>query len=67
MNIAGVGTSDNWNNYSSGKSMDVSSEMSMLAMKQTQNSTKEQGQALVELVNQASNVITPHGRVDVYA
>jgi len=47
--------------------MDVSSEMSMLAMKQTQNSTKEQGQALVELVNQASNVITPHGRVDVYA
>jgi hypothetical protein len=38
----------------------------MLVMKQAQNIAKEQGQALVELVNQASKVISPNGGVDIY-
>ncbi len=67
MNIAGVGSTNDWVGKSGGGSQDINSEMSMLVMKKAQTSAKEQGQALVEMVNQASNVITPDGRVDLYA
>jgi hypothetical protein len=66
MNIAGVSLSNDPIGLNSGKSKDVNSERNMLVMKQAQNIAKEQGQALVELVNQASKVISPNGGVDIY-
>lgn len=67
MNIAGVGLSNDWVGKSGGKSQDVNSELNMLVMKKAQSVAEEQGQALVEMVNQASNVINSNGRVDLYA
>lgn len=67
MNIAGVGLTNDWVGKSGGKSQDVNSEMNLLVMKKAQNAAEEQGQALVEMVNQASNVINSNGRIDLYA
>jgi hypothetical protein len=66
MNIAGVSLSNDPIGLNSGKSKDVNSERNMLVMKQAQNIAKEQGQALVEMVNQSSKVISPKGGVDIY-
>jgi protein-disulfide isomerase-like protein with CxxC motif len=66
MNIVGASLSNDPTGLNSGKSKDVNSERNMLVMKQAQNIAKEQGQALVELVNQASKIISPNGGVDIY-
>jgi len=66
MNIAGVSLSNDPTGLNSGKSKDVNSERNLLVMKQAQNIAKEQGQALVELINQESKAISPQGGIDIY-
>jgi hypothetical protein len=67
MNIASVSNSMIWQGPKEGKSGGIASEQDVLVLKQAQDIAKQQGQALVNMINQAAEVIGPDGRVDLYA
>jgi hypothetical protein len=67
MNITGISNSTVGQGPKEGKSGRISSEQDVLVLKRAQDIAKQEGQALVNLIHQASDVIRPDGRVDLYA
>lgn len=67
MDIGNVSLMNVGSEFSGRQSRSVQSDVNLLPLKQAQNAAKEEGQALVQMIDQASTASTPKGRVDVYA